>query len=135
MIVKELIEKLSKCDNQDAEVIIDFIDRRYSSFDFHTDSANPEFVYLVNDSYIGMLENNEEFVIPRYAEDVVKKLLETQAVYTDLVRLNHDVEVKELSLSAILFSALYHEIESLEESIKRETELLEYRRAKQNSKQ
>ena len=51
MTVGELIEQLNNVKNKDAVVVIDMIDRLYSSFDFYVDSSN-EFSYLVNDHYL-----------------------------------------------------------------------------------
>lgn len=53
MTVGELIVHLCSCNNWDADVVIDMIDREYSCFDFHVDPHNPEFVYLCNDCYVG----------------------------------------------------------------------------------
>ncbi len=50
MKVKELIQELMNC-NQDADVVIDMIDRKYSCFEFLVDKANHEFVYLVDDNF------------------------------------------------------------------------------------
>lgn len=52
MTVADLLEELNKVEDKNRIVIIDMIDRIYSSFDFHVDRANSEFVYLVNDDYV-----------------------------------------------------------------------------------
>lgn len=52
MTVAELLKELNKVEDKNRLIIIDMIDRTYSSFDFHVDRANPEFVYLVNDDYV-----------------------------------------------------------------------------------
>lgn len=51
MTVGELIEQLNDVKNKDAVVVIDMIDRLYSSFDFYVDSDNMH-AYLVNDHYL-----------------------------------------------------------------------------------